>query len=176
LFEKYGQIDIDENPMIFLSCGHFYTVSNLDGIMELSQHYVTDAQTGEIVSPKVSPRILASETTPKGCPECRVSLRDIDRYNRIVKRALLDEATRRFVAHANSTLAGLMDKIQTREILMEDEKPAFMLDWTQAVGEAKIIHQVNNSLTACQAEGFGCSKPSISSPNQSQKKSSLSAR
>jgi len=41
MFEKYGQIEIDENPLIFLSCGHFYTVPAFDGIMELTQHYVT---------------------------------------------------------------------------------------------------------------------------------------
>lgn len=24
-FEKYGEIDVDKDPMVFLSCGHFYT-------------------------------------------------------------------------------------------------------------------------------------------------------
>ena len=122
--------------------------------MELSQYYDTDVQTGEIVSPKAFPRRMASETTPKGCPECRKSLRDINRYNRIVKRALLDEATRRFVAHANSTFAGLVKEIEMREALMEDEQSAFLQDWTHAVGEAKTARQMIESIEAYQIKGI----------------------
>jgi hypothetical protein len=152
LFEKYGEIDIDENPLIFLSCGHFYTVSSLDGIMELGQHYVTDPKTGEVVSPKALPRIMASETTAKGCPECRMSLRDINRYNRIVKRALLDESTRKFVAFASTKLVELSDSIQDKETQFENDKLAFMVEWSRANGREKSVDQVNDSIRTFQTE------------------------
>lgn len=153
MFEKYGEIEIDENPLIFLSCGHFYTVSNLDRIMELTQHYVTDSQTGKIVGPKISQRVVASGSAPKGCPECRMPLRDIDRYNRIVKKALLDEATRRFVAQSNSRFAELVEETQKREMKIGDERVLFMLEWSQPAGESRDFDQVNNSLEAYQAVG-----------------------
>lgn len=127
-------------------------MSSLDGIMELDQHYDTNSETGEIVSPKVSPRIQASETKTKGCPECRVPLRDINRYNRIIKRALLDETTRRFVAFASTKFAGLLDDIQDKEMHFENEKHEFMVEWTKTNGEAKSAPQVSNSVTAYQAE------------------------
>ena len=85
MFRRYGEIEIDEDPLIFLSCGHFYTVSTIDGIMELTQHYVTDFRTGKIVGLKLSQWVVKSGSAPKGCPVCRKPLRDIYRYNRIIK-------------------------------------------------------------------------------------------
>ncbi len=153
MFEEYSQIQLDEDPLIFLSCGHFYTVSNLDGIMELKEHYVIDPQTDKIVGPKLSQRVVTSEGAPKGCPECRMPLRDIDRYNRIVKKALLDEATKRFILQANSRCAKLAEKIQEKENKIESERMEFMLKWSKAVGESRDLDQVKNSLKAYQEEG-----------------------
>jgi len=148
IFEKYGQIEIDENPLIFLSCRHFYTVSSLDGIMELTKHYIIDSQTGKIVCPKLSQQVVTSRSAPKGCLECRIPLRDIGRYNRIVKKALLDKATRRFVAQASSRCAELVKEIQKREMKIEGERREFMLEWSQAASESRDLDQVNSSLKA----------------------------
>lgn len=30
-FKDYGDIDLDENPMVTLDCGHFFTAETLDG-------------------------------------------------------------------------------------------------------------------------------------------------
>lgn len=153
MFRKYGEIDINEDPLIFLSCGHFLAVSTLDGIMELTQHYVTDSQTGKIVGPRSSQRVVNSGSAPKGCPVCRKLLRDIDRYNRIIKKAFLDEATRRFLAQASSEYAGLVERIQNREMKIEGGRSEFVLQWSQGVGELKDLDQVKRSLEAYQAEG-----------------------
>jgi hypothetical protein len=155
-FGEYGEIEIDTNPLIFLSCGHFYTVSSLDGIMDLAQHYVTDPRTGKILRPNSShqDRVVTSRSAPKGCPDCRLPLRDINRYNRIVKKALLDEATRRFVAQANSRCAELEDAIQGREMKIEAERSEFMLEWSRAVGESRDLDQVKSSVKAYQTEGI----------------------
>ncbi|KAI9862170.1 MAG: hypothetical protein M1813_004946 [Trichoglossum hirsutum] len=124
-FQKYSEIEIDKDPLIFLSCGHFFTISSLDGIMELSEHYVMDPETDEILRSKPVPRV-ASGSAPKGCPYCRTPLREIDRYNRIVKKALLDEATRRFVMQANAQCTELMVEIENRETELEYGAKAFM--------------------------------------------------
>ncbi len=31
LFKEYGEIDLDETPVIALDCGHFFTTETLDG-------------------------------------------------------------------------------------------------------------------------------------------------
>ena len=49
--KKYSEHDVDTDPMVFLSCGHFFAISTLDG------HFGADA---------------ASEKS-KDCPECPVT-------------------------------------------------------------------------------------------------------
>jgi hypothetical protein len=153
MLSKYGEIEIDEDPLIFLSCGHFYTVSTLDGIMELTQHYVTDPQTGNIVGPKSSQRVVKSGSAPHGCPVCRKPVRDIERYNRVIKKVFLDEATRRFVAQANSRFAELVEKTQNREMKIEEESSEFALQWLQGYSELSSLDQVQRSLEAYQVAG-----------------------
>ncbi|KAB8079126.1 hypothetical protein BDV29DRAFT_151993 [Aspergillus leporis] len=115
MFEKYEGINVDEDPLVFLSCGHFYIVSSLDGTMEVKEHYNFDPSTDTIISPRLSRRVMSSVTNLRECSECRIPLRDIHRYNRIVKRALLDESTKRFIVKANSTYNKLVDAVQQRE-------------------------------------------------------------
>ena len=119
--------------------------------MELSQHYTTDPETEGIPRPKRFRRV-ASGSAPKGCPDCRTPLRDIDRYNRIVKAALLDEVTRRFVSHANTEFAEPIETIQKREVAIRDERKVFMQVWSQGVGFKDHEH-VGDSLKEYRSEG-----------------------
>lgn len=124
MYDTYGDVDIDENPIIFLTCGHFYTVSTLDGLMDLKESYIIDPE-GTILGPKPASGVASGEG-PKGCPECRKPLRDIHRYNRVVKLALLDEATRRFVANAQKQYLGLLEDVSIMEGKLEGERKAFI--------------------------------------------------
>lgn len=38
-FKSYEQQDLDADPVIILKCGHFYSTSTLDGIMELGESF-----------------------------------------------------------------------------------------------------------------------------------------
>ncbi|KAI1757927.1 hypothetical protein F4782DRAFT_475735 [Xylaria castorea] len=99
---QYHEISLDEDPCIFPDCGHFLTKSNMDGLMDLKAHY----QMSDEDSP--SPVALSSSSIPfsmdevKSCPSCRGSLRNIARYGRIIRRASLDEATKKFLAWSHS--------------------------------------------------------------------------
>ncbi|RVD85435.1 uncharacterized protein DFL_003756 [Arthrobotrys flagrans] len=126
-FEAYENIDLNEDPVIVLKCGHIYTMSSLDGFLDLEKHYQVDQDAGKR-------RILMSGEALKGCPDCRRPFRNIDRYNRVFKSVLLDELTRRFVARSTAEYAGLMEKLEAfengietaRDALIEkcvDEKP-----------------------------------------------------
>jgi hypothetical protein len=149
-FETFGEVKLNDDSLVFLSCGHFYTVSNLDGVMELSKHYEVD-EARKILGPKSSRRV-ASGTSPKGCPECRAPLRDIDRYNRIVKLALLDEATRRFVSHANSSYAQLVDEVAKQEAALESERKTFVKYWSHS-GVSSQKEDVHDALNNYRARG-----------------------
>jgi len=114
--------------------------------MELSKHYEVDGA-GKILGPKSSPRV-ASGASPKSCPGCRAPLRDVDRYNRIVKLALLDEATRRFVSHASNSYAQLVDEVAKQETALESERKTFIEYWSHGQG-----NDVQSALTNYRRRG-----------------------
>ena len=47
----------------------------------------------------------------KTCPDCRGPLRNVARYGRIVRRALLDASTRKFIVWANQAYVPLADAV-----------------------------------------------------------------
>ena len=109
----YEEVDLDESPCIFPRCGHVFTVDCLDGWMELSKHYEMDSAD--------RPMKLSGSSEPfsyeelKMCPDCRGSLRDIARYGRIVRRALLDESTKKFIAWSNRAYVPLAKRLQSEQ-------------------------------------------------------------
>lgn len=113
--KEYKDIDINEAPCIFPDCGHFLTMESMDGQMSMHEHYELD-ENG-------IPTGIASATKPfsmdevKVCSRCRGSLRNICRYGRIVRRAMLDEATKKFIswsANLHFHLAEVLMKEQQR--------------------------------------------------------------
>jgi len=122
MMSTYAEADIDEDPLIFFSCGHFYTVSTLDGHMGMRDCYVVDEE-GNILGPKTF-----SKTEMKTCPDCRAPLRNIHRYNRMVKGALLDEATKRFMTHAGAHQTTLMENISQYETDFENQVEKFEME------------------------------------------------
>ncbi|KAI4175840.1 MAG: hypothetical protein LQ343_001453 [Gyalolechia ehrenbergii] len=90
----------------------------MDGHMEMSKYYVmsndTDAKE-PVIALKSSSIPFTSEL--KNCPMCRKPLRDINRYGRIVRRAWIDEATKKFIVWANAQfvpLAARMGQVEAR--------------------------------------------------------------
>ncbi|KAL4804436.1 P-loop containing nucleoside triphosphate hydrolase protein [Aspergillus unguis] len=126
LLQRYADIDVDEDPILFLACGHFYTRSTLDGVMSLKEYYEIDPITEAIIRPRTSWR---RTSTAPGCPFCRRSLRDIHRYNRVVKKALLDESTKRFVSKAQRSYIAVLKALDLHEEVSAVETGKFVEKW-----------------------------------------------
>ncbi|KAI1103087.1 hypothetical protein F4804DRAFT_245949 [Jackrogersella minutella] len=112
---QYHEIDLDEDPCIFPDCDHFVTKSNMDGIMDMKAHYEMSSADDPIAVANACQPFSMDEV--KVCPKCRGSLRNISRYGRIVRRAMLDESTKKFIAWSRteySTLANRLLDIQER--------------------------------------------------------------
>ncbi|KAI0904565.1 hypothetical protein F4823DRAFT_203748 [Ustulina deusta] len=108
---QYHEVNLDEDPCIFPHCGHFLTKTNMDGHMDLKAHYEMSAEDDS------SPIALSNSSIPfsmdevKTCPTCRGSLRNIARYGKIVRRAMLDEATKKFITWSHSEFLKLADQL-----------------------------------------------------------------
>ena len=114
----YKEIDLDNDPIVVPRCGHLLTRTSMDGHMDISKHYEM-SEKGHIEAVRSSAAPLSSEDL-KACPLCRSPLRNLHRYNRIVKRGLIDEATKRFIVWANSTFIPLEEKLQNQQIVLQD--------------------------------------------------------
>ncbi|KJZ69945.1 hypothetical protein HIM_10668 [Hirsutella minnesotensis 3608] len=109
--KDYGEVDLNQVPCIFPDCGHFLTVSSMDGQMGMSEHYEIDPDgLPTDLKGRLEPFSL-SEDGIKACPTCRGSLRNISRYGRVVRRAMLDEATKKFMTWSNTQKNALTESL-----------------------------------------------------------------
>ncbi|KAI7227109.1 hypothetical protein KC330_g8546 [Hortaea werneckii] len=115
----YRDVDLDEDPCIFPPCGHVFTATSMDGTMEMAAHYEIDPLTGAFTALKSTSEPFSSQEL-KTCPECRGSLRSINRYGRIVRRALLDEGAKKLTAWANRTHHDLSERLANDQCRLLD--------------------------------------------------------
>ncbi|CUS14855.1 unnamed protein product [Tuber aestivum] len=133
MFETYRNINLDEDPVIVPKCGHFYTLDTYDNHMGLKRVYRFD-MFGKITGPRPldgsdEPADGDSEKEElkiKNCPDCRAPLRDIHRYNRIIKSASLDEATRRFCISSHAESTEFFREVSDAEDLLEANRGDFI--------------------------------------------------
>ena len=134
----YAQINLDESPCIVPLCGHVMTVESMDGHMDLAAHYTLSGNGNPL-----APRGCSSEplsVAVKGCPICRGPLRNINRYNRAVKRALLDESTKKFIVWSNMHFVQLATALNDEEEAINDAKEInFSPDQQQTSLESRLL-------------------------------------
>lgn len=138
LGETYKEIDLDKNPCVFPKCGHFLTIENMDAQMDLGKYYVRDALG--------HPSSVAASSEPfsisdiKTCATCRGPLRDITRYGRLVRRAILDESTKKFILYLNREYVPLAQELPQRIRQLQETKSKSSTAWPDTVeikGERK---------------------------------------
>jgi hypothetical protein len=109
IFEAYGDINLDDDPCMFTACGHIFTLSSMDGIMDMSKYYTMD-DTDVPTALRTTSEPFSSDEL-KACPTCRGSLRNIARYGRIVRRAMLDASVKKLTVWAHQTHHDLSNRL-----------------------------------------------------------------
>lgn len=104
--KTYSEIDIEESPIVVLSCGHFFTAETLDSMIGMSEVYDQDSY-GNFTGMKDMSGELAV-TIPR-CPDCNRPIRQFvtPRYNRVINRAVIDEISKRFLVRGKYDLLNL---------------------------------------------------------------------
>lgn len=138
--KEYRDVDVDETPCIFPDCGHFLIIESMDGQMSMHEHYVLD-QNGipTDIMPDAKP---FSMDEVKACSVCRGSLRNICRYGRIVRRAMLDETTKKFISWSASVHFRLAEAL-----MKEQQKLQENADDVQDVGRSGRLSLTGDILT-----------------------------
>ncbi|KAI1502244.1 hypothetical protein F5X99DRAFT_162799 [Biscogniauxia marginata] len=116
---QYHEVNLDEDPCIFPDCGHFLTRSNMDGLMDLKAHYDMSSNDDTPVAMLHSSEPFSMDEV-KVCPTCRGSLRNIARYGRIVRRAILDETTKKFVTWSTTEFTNLAMRLLSEQERLEN--------------------------------------------------------
>ncbi|KAG8357677.1 hypothetical protein FVEN_g4422 [Fusarium venenatum] len=128
MMTEYRDIDLDEEPCVFPNCGHFLAVSSMDGQMDMVAHYTLDADGLPTQILRSSEPFSLDGQDIKSCATCRGSLRSISRYGRIVRRAMLDEATKKFISCSNDEYRLLASGLVSEQERLVAMKPPGLLD------------------------------------------------
>ncbi|KAL7925000.1 hypothetical protein ACQKWADRAFT_284759 [Trichoderma austrokoningii] len=129
--KEYHEVDLDEEPCIFPDCGHFWTITSMDGLMGMAAHYDMDMDGHPIRLSKASEPFSLDDSGIPVCSICRGSLRTIARYGRIVRRAMLDESTKKFIEWSHGQYLLLASRL-----LNEQEKLGQQQQKTEAASSA----------------------------------------
>ena len=105
--ETFASCDINSDPICVLPCGHFYTISTLDGHMQLSEYYFRDGNDNEEGSwVHVRPLSAAEDIgKPKSCPACKAVIHSVYRYGRMIRNSELRLLERKFRYYITSVLS-----------------------------------------------------------------------
>ncbi|KAF4468731.1 NFX1-type zinc finger-containing 1 [Fusarium albosuccineum] len=113
-FRSYAEVDLNENPVVVLGCGHFFTGETLDGLVGLDEVYTRDKE-GNFSGLRDISGSLARNVP--FCPDCKRPIRQFatKRYNRLLNRAVMDEICKRFLIDGRKTLDSLGRNLQNLE-------------------------------------------------------------
>ena len=117
--KTYGEIDLDETPVLVLGCGHFFTAETLDGHVGMTEVYIQDGY-GEFTGVRDAPATLAW-TVPR-CPDCQSPIRQhcAKRFNRVINRAVIDEMSKRFLVQGQVDLRDVERQVVELEYDLHD--------------------------------------------------------
>ena len=164
--KTYGEIDLDETPIIVLGCGHFFTAETLDGLVGMTEVYDQDGY-GEFTGVRDASATLAG-SVPR-CPNCNGPIRQhcAKRFNRVINRAVIDEMSKRFLVKGQADLRNVQQQVaelerdldQSRNYICDAirQKPADEMGQTSPVFAlaAHITKQLNDrhaQATKCEKE------------------------
>lgn len=118
-FKMYNEIDLEDTPIVVLSCGHFFTAESLDGLVGLNNVYRADMQ-GEFVGLADPAEMFAVPT----CPDCKRSVKQhaTRRYNRVVNIAVMNETSKRFVVKGQLDLHELNKAIDEAALELHNDR------------------------------------------------------
>ncbi|KAJ5924770.1 hypothetical protein N7466_008957 [Penicillium verhagenii] len=147
----YKDTNLDEDPCIFPQCGHFLALTSMDAQMDLKNHYELDAD-GKPTALLKSSQPFSMEDM-KTCGICRGPLRNLARYGRLIRRALLDESTKKLILLLNREFVPLAKSLADGIQELRNNRHPEMSRWPavqikgQSLAQIKEMVGVMNSVS-----------------------------
>jgi len=150
-FEPYSSVNLDENPILLFPCGHIFSKAFTDGLFEIDTFYKRDEQ-GSFLEAFSSGMM---NTTPKPCPTCRMHVSGVRRYNRILKRGVLDLMLKNMLVRSRAKFDAAQDAFEVFENELEKSRHshlkeirAIRLAKHRRPGTATNIQVINNRMAS----------------------------
>ncbi|KAL7484060.1 hypothetical protein ACHAW6_009717 [Cyclotella cf. meneghiniana] len=114
-FTEYKDLDLDNNPIIFLPCGHFFAMSTLDEWVHLQRAYKQDSA-GHFVGIE---NLANIDSTPKSCPDCRGIIHSVKRYGHLTLFHSLRAFEKKHMVKVDIKLSLLLSSFERAELNRE---------------------------------------------------------
>ncbi|KAG0043488.1 hypothetical protein BGZ83_011344 [Gryganskiella cystojenkinii] len=128
MMTSLGETNVDEDPILVLSCGHALTMTTLDGMMDMSRYYVqkVDSATGNTLY--IDKQTLpGNEVKQVSCPSCRKPIMQLLRYGRRIKDAQLSLRLKKYQIIQENDMADIKDQFDVTKAQVDANNKSFML-------------------------------------------------
>ena len=103
------------------ACGHIVLMETMDQHIGLRNHYELNSSGVPVAFRSDIYHLAVPEV--KGCPQCQGSLRDLHRYNRLVKLRTYDERCKRLIVRSNKALTLFINSLHEEEKRLTEFEP-----------------------------------------------------
>lgn len=95
----YVEINLNENSYIISSCNYILILKSMNDHMKIAKYYIIsdDINAENSIMTLKSNSISFFISNLKSCFMCRSFLRNINKYDRIIRRAWIDETIKKFI-------------------------------------------------------------------------------
>ncbi|KAG0327084.1 hypothetical protein BG000_001102 [Podila horticola] len=139
LMANLGEIDVDDDPILMLSCGHALTMTTLDGMMEMGTYYKQrhDPATGNVLY-IAKQSLPGSEVKQVSCPCCRQPIMQLLRYGRRIKDAQLSMRLKKFQIIQEKDMADVKAQFDVARAQIEKDRNSFVLAISKGITYAYV--------------------------------------
>ncbi|KAI8836660.1 hypothetical protein BJ741DRAFT_604837 [Chytriomyces cf. hyalinus JEL632] len=102
---SYRDLELDDDPVVVLNCGHVFTIATLDGTLDMDSVYITDEAEWKLA--QLPPDFIALPV----CPSCRSRIVGVKRYGRILNLAVCRTAEKMWISQTVSNMNELSAQV-----------------------------------------------------------------
>ncbi|KAG0030883.1 hypothetical protein BGZ82_007221 [Podila clonocystis] len=139
MMANLGETDVDDDPILVLSCSHAWTMSTLDGMMEMGNYYESEIDPETEETTYIAKRPLpGNEVSQVSCPSCRMPIMRLFRYGRRIKDAQLSMRLKKHQMTQENSLVDAKGRCDVAIVKVETGHEKFLSSLSKISADQKI--------------------------------------